>query len=367
MYIIYINSIKTIYYVTYIMRICDCCNSKKEMLIKTINLSLVNDIKLNNLINIYYCDNCNFYYSDSDNTQEDYNNYYTLFNNYKQGVVYSNKDEKCSIYLKNKLQNKNVKNILDYGSGNGILKDFMSDNYNVDNFDIGMNENTKKYDCLLLSHVLEHIYHINEFVKKISLNIIDDGLLYIEVPNVEYYNEFTDICPLQEINIEHINFFSKYALNKLLSNNGFFAISLEDDYFTIKSSKYYVIRGIFQKKSCNNSFMKYVVNGDTIIKNYNFSSLKKYENIYLYGCGQFLFKIFDKIFINTNIINIIDDNPCYLNKKIKNVKIINFELYIEISKNNDVVLLTSIIHDNALKNKIQTLQKHITILNVNEL
>jgi 2-polyprenyl-3-methyl-5-hydroxy-6-metoxy-1,4-benzoquinol methylase len=150
------------------MRTCNCCNNN-GYLIDTISLSIVNDIKLNNIINIYCCNSCNFYYSDSDNTQQDYNNYYKRFNNYKEGVVYSNKDEKCSIYLRAWLKNKNVKNILDYGSGNGKIKELLSDNYSVDNFDIGMDENTKKYDCLLLSHVLEHIYDINEFVQKVSL------------------------------------------------------------------------------------------------------------------------------------------------------------------------------------------------------
>lgn len=346
---------------------CRSCNLVKTKNIYNIKLSLVNDIKLDKSINIYYCENCNFYYNNSDNKQEDYDDYYKSFNNYKKGVVYSDKDEKCSIYLKTKLQNKNIKNILDYGSGNGIMKDLLLDNYNVDNFDIGMDENTKKYDCLLLSHVLEHIYDINEFVKKISLNINDGGLLYIEVPNAEYYNEFIDICPLQEINIEHINFFSKYALNKLLSDNGYFTISLEDDYFTIKDNKYYVIRGIFQKNTFNNSFIKYIESGEKIILKYNFLSLKKYKKIYVYGCGQFLFKIFDKIIINTNIINIIDDNPCYLNKKLNNIEIINYELYNENSKDGDIILLTSIIHDNTLKNKLQKINKNITILNINEL
>ena len=109
------------------MRICSCCNSKNEILVDNINLSMVNDIKLNNKLNIYYCPDCNFYYSDSGNTQEDYNGYYKEFNNYKNGAIYSDKDERCHSYLKDKLKihNQNVRTIIDYGSGNGKLKDLL--------------------------------------------------------------------------------------------------------------------------------------------------------------------------------------------------------------------------------------------------
>jgi hypothetical protein len=330
---------------------------------------MVNDIKLNNILNIYYCPECNFYYSNSGNIQEDYNNYYKEFNNYKKGTIYSDKDDRCDSYLKDKLQNQNVRTIIDYGSGNGKLRELLSvsELYDVDEYDIGMEQPNKKYDCLILSHVLEHIYDIDKFIETISLNINDNGFLYIEIPNAEYYDKITDICPLQEINIEHINFFSKYALNKLLIKHNYQAVSLIDDYFIIKDYKYYVIRGLFSKNKQNASFKNYICNGREQISKYNFINLNKYKNIYVYGCGQFLFKIFDNICNNTNVINVIDDNPCYLNKKISNVGIINYEIYSEMSNDGDVIILTSLIHDQTLKSKLQKINKNITILSVNEL
>lgn len=349
------------------MRPCICCNLQNPICIDTIKLSLVNDIKLNNMLSIYYCYECNFYYSDSNNTQEDYNNYYKEFNNYKKGTVYSDKDEKCNSYLKDKLQPEKIKTIIDYGSGNGKLKELLSDQFIVEEYDIGMIQPEKKYDCLILSHVLEHIYDLSLFINEISKNINDNGLLYIEVPNAEYYDKITDICPLQEINIEHINFFSKYALNKLLMKHNYHAVSLVDDFFMIKDSKYFVIRGIFAKNKQNMSLKKYLENGSEKISKYFFSNLKQYKNIYVYGCGQFLFKIFDEIQNNCNIINIIDDNMCYLDKKLQNVQIINYDLYKRIASDKDVILLTSLIHDQTLKNKILEIKKNINIISVNDL
>jgi hypothetical protein len=349
------------------MRKCCCCNNDVPVYINNIKLNIVNDIKLGSNIQIFFCSNCNFYYSDSGNSQEDYNNYYKEFNNYKKGEIYSDKDERCNNYLMNKLQNNNINSIIDYGSGNGKLKNLLSECFDVEEYDIGMEKINKKYDCLILSHVLEHIYDISNFIDEISRNINNNGLLYIEVPNAEYYDNIVDICPLQEINIEHINFFSKYALSKLLMKHNYYPINLIDDFFMIKDSKYYVIRGLFKRNYTNESFKNYLDLGYKKISDYKFISLQKYKKIYLYGCGQFLFKIINNINSNTNIINIIDDNPCYLSKKLNNIEIINYDKYKEIASEDDVILLTSIIHDKILKDKIQQVNKNITILTVENL
>lgn len=230
-----------------------------------------------------------------------------------------------------------------------------------------MGKNNKKYDCLILSHVLEHIYDLNGFINNVSENINDDGFLYIEIPNADFYEEIKNICPLQEVNIEHINFFSKYAINKLLINNGFYCVCLEDDYFILKESKYFVIRGIFKKNINNKSFEKYIDYGSNVLQSYNFDSLKIYENIYIYGCGQLLFKIFDSIKYNCNIINIIDDNYCYFDKNINNVNIINYEKFKEKCKDGDNVLLTTMIYDEIIKKKLLLIDKKINIIELKNL
>ena len=345
--------------------ICDSYDNNIENLQK-IKLTLVNDINLNSDLQLKYCNKCNFYFSDSNNSQDDYNNYYMSFNNYKKENYCKDKDIRCFDYLCKTL-NSEVKNILDYGSGNGTLAELLSNKFNVEQFDIGMEQNTNKYDCLVLSHVLEHIYDLNSFIEKISENIDDNGHLYIEIPNAEFYDKIVDICPLQEINLEHINFFSKYSLNKLLVKHGYTCLTIEDDYFLLKDMKYYVIRGIFKKTVKNVSLQNYIQNGLIKINEIKFENLRKFKSIYIYGCGQFLFKIFDKIESNCNIINIVDDNMCYLNKKIKNIEIINFELLKEQISKGDVILLTTLIHDEKIKEKLNTLNISVNIIEIMKL
>jgi hypothetical protein len=346
------------------MRICPICHCQIKQLIEIekIELTLIDNIMLNNTLNVKLCTECNFYFSDSNNTQEDYNNYYLTYNNYQQQTYCLDKDTRGAEFICKNMNTNEIKTIIDYGSGNGTLSKILSEHFLVDQFDIGMEINTKKYDCLIISHVLEHIYDLNNFIYEISKNIKDDGVLYIEIPNAEYYDKIINICPLQEINVEHINFFSKYALNKLLINNGFYCIQLQDDYFILKSSKYYVIRGIFKKTFNNKSLETYINAGVTLINSYNFENLKKYKSIYIYGCGQFLFKIFDKIQQYCLIINIIDDNLCYSNKKINNIAIINYDTFKKRCNDGDNILLTTLIHDSQIKQKLLLIEKNINII-----
>lgn len=342
------------------MRFCQCCNSLANTnYINNINITIVDEINLNNELIIKYCSNCYFYFIESNNKQEDYDNYYLNYNNYRNYILSNDKDIECSIYLKNNLD-KNVKTILDYGCGNKILSEYLNSTYDVDNYDIGMDHIDKKYDCLVLSHVLEHIYDIKPFIENLKKYITNDGYLYIEVPNMEYYKEFINFGPLQEISLEHINFFSKYALSKLMINNNFIPIKIEDCYFHINENKYYIIRGIFKINNNNNSFETYLNNGFNIINNINIKS----KNIYIYGCGQLLFKIFDKLNNENSIINIIDDNSSYLLKKIKNIEIINFEMYKKISNDNDNILIVTLNYKDNIKNKLLSIGKKINIYEI---
>jgi hypothetical protein len=348
------------------MRNCPICSELSENLtdINNIKLTLVDDIILNSALNVKLCKDCNFYFSESGNTQEDYNNYYLLFNNYQQQSYCLDKDIKCADFICKHVNKNEIKTVIDYGSGNGVLANLLSEKFIVEQFDIGMEANNKKYDLLILSHVLEHIYNLNSFINEVSKNIKDHGLFYIEVPNADFYEEFINMCPLQEINIEHINFFSKISLNKLLIDNGFYCIHLQDDYFMLKNMKYYVIRGVFKKHNNNKSFENYLNNGLNQIDSFKFENLKKYKNIYVYGCGQFLFKILDKIQDNCNIINIIDDNLCYANKKINGVDIINYDMFKEICKDGDNILLTTMVHDIKIKERLLLIDKNINILEI---
>jgi len=341
------------------MRQCYICNSHiTDNSICSIELDLPTDIKLNSLLTVYHCKDCYFFFTDSGNSQIDYNNYYRDFNNYKDYVISEDKDIRCFDFIKKNISNMDVHSLIDYGCGNGELFNNLKSHYeNVDIYDVNMEDVTKKYDCVTISHVLEHIYDLDDFIKNINNILNNDGYLYIEVPNMEYYEDFIVNGPLQEINIEHINFFSKYALNKLLIKHNFVASTIQDDFFFINGKKYYVIRGLFKKTYNNHSFDKYLKSGLSLIVSLEIDA---FENLYIYGCGQFLFKILKK-FKESKIINIIDDNKCYLNRVIDNKEIINFELFKNKVKSNDNIIITTIISCDKIVKKLKDLNIPLNI------
>ena len=350
------------------MRSCICCNSISNTKLISLNLQLIDDINLDNNISVYYCNNCYFYYSDSNNTQEDYNYYYQNFNKYNSESVSIDKDQKCVDYLLNNLDS-NIKTILDYGCGNGLISQKLKEIYTVNTYDIGMKKPEKQYDCIIINHVLEHIYDVDDFLNNIKKSLIDNGSVYIEIPNAEYYEEFNNFGPLQEINLEHINYFSKLALCKLMVKHNFVPVKINDDFFTINNSKYYVIRGLFKLNYNNKSFEKYVDYGRDKIENINFvnTTYCNSNDIYVYGCGQYLFKIFNKISEKYNIINIIDDNPSYLHKKVNNVPVINFEEFkfnIAVVNKPCIVLIATLNHKNKIMDKLNQISSNIKYVNI---
>ena len=61
----------------------------------------------------------------------------------------------------------------------------------------------KKFDLIIVSHVLEHLYDINNFLNNLKKILKDDGYLYIEVPSIE-----------KKYSLDQIQFFHNYYFTK---------------------------------------------------------------------------------------------------------------------------------------------------------
>jgi len=97
-----------------------------------------------------------------------------------------------------------------------ILYDISVHNYNLWNLPVSK----QKFDCIILSHVLEHVREINRAIEKITSLLSLNGILEIEVPDASRYAEFPG-APFQEFSTEHINFFSPISLDNLLQRHGY--------------------------------------------------------------------------------------------------------------------------------------------------
>ena len=158
----------------------------------------------------------------------------------------------------------NSKKILDLGSGTGEFLSYMQvkgfDAYGVEIAkkareasiknhrliikDSISNLNKKNFDIITMWHVLEHVYDLDSYMKKIKTILNDEGILVIAVPNHKcfdrkFYGKYWagwDV-PL------HLWHFDKKSMQKLSKKYGFSISSIHPLYFdsfyvSLLSSKY---------------------------------------------------------------------------------------------------------------------------------
>jgi hypothetical protein len=320
--------------------ICPICSNAECEQVFSLKISQRSDSTMDGNLTIMNCKPCSFYYTKSKSTEKDYNNYYLTHNNYTgSDFVCKDKDRQTYDFLLKNLDTS-VKSILDYGSGSGGVSKLLSSNYSVSTYDVGDDLPTKEYDCLVLSHVLEHIYNPVDFIRTINSYVCDNGFIYIEVPNANYYEKMKGFGSLQEINIEHINFFSPYSLSKTMIQCGYTPVLLTQGSFIMHGNKYQTIRAISQKNTNTTSVEKYINEGFREIENIKHSLPDLTGRVFVYGCGQFLYKIISHLQEKYTIEAIIDDNPNFKNKTLNTLNIIPFSSIKDTLTSSDTVIIS---------------------------
>jgi len=77
-----------------------------------------------------------------------------------------------------------------------------------------------KFDMIISTHVLEHLVNLQEAVGSISCQLTDDGVVYIEVPDLEGYDSQQEVSPWDYITFyEHINHFTVLSLRGLFKQH----------------------------------------------------------------------------------------------------------------------------------------------------
>lgn len=89
---------------------------------------------------------------------------------------------------------------------------------------------SKKYDLIFLSHVLEHIVNPKDFIEQCAL--INNNYMYIEVPTFDY--KFIDE-PFGMFGEEHVDMFTLESLQELMTACGYELINA-DMLFAISST-----------------------------------------------------------------------------------------------------------------------------------
>jgi 2-polyprenyl-3-methyl-5-hydroxy-6-metoxy-1,4-benzoquinol methylase len=226
-----------------------------------------------------------------------------------------------------------------------------------------------KFDCILFSHVLEHVYDVPAFFTAIQRLIVPGGYIYLETPDASRYVDYLS-SPFQEFNSEHINHFSTRALKNTARRFGFSAVRVEQKLLQISDGiEYPAVFGIFRDlgiaaKSSDvirdpdlpAKIEAYLQASSIMLEQINLhlaAELKSTKSVILWGAGQLAMKLlalpcFEHIAIRT----VVDNNPVLRGKTIRGAQIV---APAEIANSHEPIVISTLLHANDIAAQIDRL------------
>ncbi len=383
------------------MRNCPICLSTSIELKEIIPISAYLDYPINGPYILSKCNDCSFYYHNTNITQEEIDQYYIGLSKYENAQTVSIGSGGLTDLDKKRL-NKTFENItsigidlsakiLDIGcAAGGLLEIFKSNGYeNIYGSDpsafcasfvrssLGCTvyagsflsvEIKEKFDLIILTHVLEHILDIREFIKKIKSLLKKDGVVYIECPDSTNYHTVIH-APYQELNTEHINHFSTSDFENIASQlnlqymkSGLIQFSMENglDYYAnwaiMKNHTNQIFMPLVKSVERDYSMNQYLEQSDIMLKRFHlFLSNYKSRRILLLGIGQLSFKLIPILHQLNFEVEIFDNDQRNWGKKIGDLTVKKGEYIVDRYDENFAILISSMISFNAIKEGLNNL------------
>lgn len=260
---------------------------------------------------------CGMVYADSGEGQGWYDEYYMRYNKYGDvGGESIPDDSRRHIAIVELVEEYigiagTAAKVLDYGCANGkLIECFRSFGFqNVSGYEVG-DRISGNYDCITLSHVLEHVYDVGGFMKGLIERL--SGILYVEVPDASGYNPEYG---LQDFNVEHVNHFTRSTLAGLCGRFGLYPVEMGEKVFKVgDGNPLKAIWGIFQK---DNGFdvEKYIQESRRVLEAMD---LEKLGPVVVWGAGQLALKILPRL----KVVALTDSNPSIQGTEIAGHKVV---------------------------------------------
>jgi len=347
-------------------RQCPICDSSNKRQIKHIKNVVPDDFMLPSEYDIVVCNNCGFVFNDVPDSKC-YADYYSK---YKENTNFSIPSEPSYVNTKVKRENRYfssvdfIKNnakisqsaaILDIGcSFGGILTILKNEGFSnlfaldLDTISIGclreiginsregsifsedIPEYTKKFDLIILGHILEHLHEPKKAISNISKWLKNDGKVFIECPDLYQYPK-TSPFPGFFAEWEHINHFSIVSLMNLMNNYSLRSYRTGTIYALIE--EFPCLYAFFEKSDEINELCKTKNDEISMLKSLsipteqgaktlvNIEKLKG-NNIAIWGAGQYCYMLLSNTSLsNCNIQYIVDKDEKKHGKSILGVEI----------------------------------------------
>ncbi|MEH2414965.1 class I SAM-dependent methyltransferase [Nostoc sp.] len=381
-------------------RECPICKSESSKGLFRQDFSALSDGSLLTGYDVTVCQNCGFAFADNIPEQAKFDIYYQEMSKYEYQDSGGKESEfdlmRFQIYLNTiKPYLPSTKSsILDVGCATGrLLSLFKESGYeNVKGLDpspvcskvaeklYGIFVQTgnlwdveipeKSFDCIILSGVLEHIRDLDRALSILGNMLSDDGILFIDVPDVSRFSMYSD-APFQQFSMEHINFFSPISLSNLVKHFGFFELlSLQESYPQSANTVSTSVMGIYKK--IENLAPIYIVRDQVTqvdLTTYIKQSQKIEEcihqiindvvdqgsPIFVWGTGTHTLRLMETSRLSqAKISAFIDSNHHYQGKKIFDIPIIAPD---NIKNKDEPILISSRLFQESIKIQIRDILK----------
>jgi len=351
------------------LRKCPVCDESSVEVLHTQRFVLQEGHPLSNGYDVVSCNKCGFVFADTNVLQEEYDRFYMEYSKYEDSQTVTGagetpwdakRFEDIAQAIVQFLPDKNQR-ILDVGCANGgLLKQLRESGYsNLHGIDPSQNcvvntqalgvfavkgslfqipENIGKFDCIILSHVLEHVKNLKDALSSIKHLLRDDGecgSVYVEVPDANRYKNFY-ITPYHFFDIEHINHFSLISLNNLLSSVGLNVFSNGFRDFEINDQVFYpALWAICTKSKVENfkythdSELRHNINKyiELSKENFKIGNIDRFalnnEPIIVWGIGCSTTRLLANSALGrANITAFVDNNKKYWGTKLNSIPVI---------------------------------------------
>jgi len=338
-----------------VTRYCSICNGTTGEILHTQKFVLPEGHPQAASYDVVCCQQCGFVYADTATTQRDYEEFYASFSKYTDSETSgggaqlawdAGRLQHAAVDIARFIPDKHAR-IVDIGcAAGGMLHALHNLGYtNLCGIDPAMScveqtakapgveayvgslsnipEEVGKIDCLILSHVLEHVRDLRSAMEYLRTFLKPNGYIYVETPDATRYADFV-AAPFQDFSTEHINHFSLASMTNLLYQCGFAPVMSSTKVILMAPNAPYPALYVFaiQTESALSIEKDEELKADVIeyinvsrwfmeeIDEYLRSVLKKTPEVLVWGTGQLTMKLLSETSLaNAKIVAFVDSNP----------------------------------------------------------
>jgi 2-polyprenyl-3-methyl-5-hydroxy-6-metoxy-1,4-benzoquinol methylase len=214
----------------------------------------------------------------------------------------------------------------------------------------------QKYDMIVHSHTLEHIYDPNKFIYNISQFLSEGDFHCFSVPNIDVW---LDRKYTNALNFEHSYLLNDFYIETLLKNNAFEIINKR--IFSDNHSTFYATKKILKNDKLNikfpkslysknlnliNDYYKYLVSDVNELNNL----ISKYDkNIYIFGAHVFSQTLLALGLNSTKIECVIDNSESKQGKRLYGTNLlVNSPKILKYSSNPVIIIRSGSYQDEII-------------------